>query len=176
MVNYRRNILPGGSFFFTVTLRNRRLCLLTKHLELLREAVREVLAQRPFLIDALVILPEHMHAIWTLPAGDSDYSSRWRQIKGGFTHRVKQRGISFTADVRGEHGLWARRFWEHTIRNTADLQNHLDYIHFNPVKHGYVKRPIDWPYSSLQRYVKQGILPEDWGALGILLPEGAGHE
>ena len=176
MVQYRRNFLPGGTFFFTVTLRNRRLRLLTEHLDLLRAALREVRAERPFEIDAMVILPEHLHTVWTLPEGDADYSTRWRLIKGRFTRWVKSRGIHFTSDARGEHGLWARRFWEHTIRDETDLQHHLDYIHFNPVKHRYVSRPIDWPHSSLRRYVAKGILPEDWGESGVLLPENVGHE
>lgn len=176
MVLYRRNYLPGGTFFFTVTLRNRRLRLLTEHLDMLREAFREVKADRPFEIDAIVILPEHLHLIWTLPEGDADYSTRWRLIKGGFTRRLKARGVNFVRDARGEHGLWARRFWEHTIRDEADLQQHIDYIHFNPVKHSHVSRPIDWPHSSLRRYVRKGILSNNWGSSGIDLPDSIGHE
>ncbi|MEN8179436.1 MAG: transposase [Pseudomonadota bacterium] len=176
MVLYRRNYLPGGTFFFTVTLRNRRLRLLTEHLDMLREAFREVKADRPFEIDAIVILPEHLHLIWTLPEGDADYSTRWRLIKGGFTRRLKARGVNFVRDARGEHGLWARRFWEHTIRDETDLQQHIDYIHFNPVKHSHVSRPIDWPHSSLRRYVRKGILSNNWGSSGIDLPDSIGHE
>lgn len=176
MVQYRRNYLPGGTFFFTVTLRNRQLRLLTEHLDLLRQAFREVRAERHFEIDAIVILPEHLHAIWTLPENDADYSTRWKSIKGSFTRRLKDRGLPFTPDARGEHGLWARRFWEHTIRDETDLQKHIDYIHFNPVRHAHVSRPIDWPHSSLRRYVKEGILSNDWGSPGIDLPDSVGHE
>jgi putative transposase len=176
MVQYRRQYTPGGSFFFTLTLRNRRLSLLTDHRDLLRAAFREVRAARPFRIDAIVILPEHLHAVWTLPAQDADFSNRWRLIKGGFTRRLKARGINLMPDARGEHGLWARRFWEHSLRDERDLRQHVDYIHFNPVKHGHVSRPVDWPHSSLHRYIRQGVLPADWGAAGVDLPRHIGQE
>ena len=101
---------------------------------------------------------------------------RGRLIKGGFTRCLKQSGMTVLADARGEHGIWRRRFWEHTIRDDADLRHHIDYIHYNPVKHGYVSRPLDWPHSSFHRYVKRGLLASDWGVGEIAIPKGIGHE
>ncbi len=162
MVNYRRNLVPGGTYFFTVTLRDRSSRLLARHIDSLRAAFREVKRKRPFYIDAIVILPEHLHIIWTLPEGDADYPGRWRAIKSAFTHAVAKSGVTVARNEKGEYALWQRRYWEHTIADEDDFRRHVDYIHFNPVKHGWVKQVTDWPYSSLHRYVKQGILPPDW--------------
>ena len=109
---------------------------------------------------AIVVLPEHVHCVWTLPDGDSNYSMRWALIKAAFTRATRLGGARAR---RGERSLWQRRFWEHTIRDEDDLQRHIDYVHFNPVKHGYVGRVQDWPHSSFHRYVTQQILPLDWG-------------
>jgi putative transposase len=114
------------------------------------------------IIDAIVILPDHLHAIWTLPDGDADYSGRWRAIKSRFTRELRASGIPLTCDDRGEYRLWQRRFWEHTIRDDNDFNRHVDYIHWNPVKHGLTFRVADWPYSSFHRYTRLGLLPEDW--------------
>ncbi|MBW3567299.1 MAG: transposase [Proteobacteria bacterium] len=164
MAIYRRNRVHGGTFFFTVTLRNRSSCLLVDHVALLREAFTHTRRTRPFAIDAIVILPEHIHAIWTLPDDDLDYSGRWRSIKSLFVRSLKTAGAQVTSNPAREHDVWQRRFWEHTIRDANDMQRHVDYIHFNPVKHGYVSTPVEWRYSSIHRYVRDGLLPVDWGA------------
>lgn len=163
MVLYRRNRVAGGTFFFTVTLRDRSSDMLVRHIDLLRGAFRTVRAELPFAIDAIVILPDHMHAIWTLPEGDADYSGRWRAIKSRFTRELRASGTALTSDDRGEYQLWQRRFWEHTIRDDRDYEHHVNYIHWNPVKHGWSQRVIDWPYSSFHRYLRLGLLSRDWG-------------
>jgi putative transposase len=162
MVNYRRNFVSGGTFFFTVTLADRGSKALVDHVELLRNALRAARRERPFVIDAVVILPDHLHAIFTLPPGDSDFSGRWRRIKGHFSSALIDDSIELTRGPNGDLALWQRRFWEHTIRDEGDFERHVDYIHFNPVKHALVQRVRDWPYSSFHRYVREGILPDDW--------------
>jgi putative transposase len=120
--------------------------------------------EMPFIIDAIAILPDHLYTIWRLPEGDSDYSNRWRKIKGEFSARIpKTENISKSRMSKGERGIGQRRFWEHAIRNELDYERHMDYIHFNPVKHGYCESAIDWPFSSFHRYVKQGVYASDWG-------------
>ena len=156
MVLYRRNLVPGGTFFFTLTLADRRSSVLTDH-------IRQTRDEHPFSIDAVVVLPEHLHAILTLPPEDSDYSGRWRRLKGLFTRGVVASGVSVPCDNRGEYTLWQKRFWEHTIRDDGDFERCADYIHFNPVKHRLVTRPGAWRFSSLHRYVRAGTLPGDWG-------------
>jgi len=162
MVRYRRNFIAGGTYFFTVTLADRTSSALVDHVSALRMAFRIARRERPFTIDAVVILPDHLHAIWTLPPGDSDFSGRWRRIKAHVTHRLVAAGTPVQRHRNGEYALWQRRFWEHTIRNEEDFERHVDYIHFNPVKHGLVSRACDWPYSSLHAYVRRGLLPADW--------------
>jgi putative transposase len=162
MVRYRRNFVPGGTYFFTVTLVDRTSSALVDHVDALRAAFRIARHERPFTIEAIVILPEHVHAIWTLPPGDSDYSRRWRRIKAYFTHQLIAAGTPVRRRRNGEFALWQRRFWEHTIRNEADFERHVDYVHFNPVKHRLVNRVRDWPHSSFHVYVKRGSLPTDW--------------
>jgi putative transposase len=169
MVRYRRNNLPGGTFFFTVTLADRRSTTLVDHVSSLRAAFRATIATAPFAIDAIVILPDHLHAIFTLPDGDADYPNRWRRIKGHFTSAVRAAGISLVADRTGEYRLWQRRYWEHTIRDADDFARHVDYIHINPVKHGLVPRVADWPHSSFHRYVRRGDLAKDWA--GTITPD-----
>lgn len=168
MVHYRRNRVCGGTFFFTVTLRERRSRLLVEHIDLLRDAFRIARQARPFETVATVVLPNHMHTIWTLPVGDHDYPGRWRAIKAYFTRALRQRGIALERDSRGEYRLWQRRYWEHTIHDENDLQRRMDYIHFNPVKHGLVTRVADWSYSSLHRYVRRNWLSADWGLAPIV--------
>ena len=163
MVRYRRNFVPGGTYFFTVTVADRRSSVLVEHVASLRHAFRTARSQRPFTIDAIVILPDHLHTVMTLPQDDADFSGRWRHIKSHFTQEVVARGFSAERNPRGEYGLWQRRFWEHTIRDEADFSRHVDYIHYNPVKHGLVSRVADWRHSSFHRYVQQGLLPQDWG-------------
>jgi putative transposase len=166
MVRYRRNFVPGGAFFFTVALDDRRSSALVDHVVSLRAAFRRTRSERPFSINAVVILPEHLHAIMTLPPGDSDFSGRWRRIKGLFTRSVVAAGLPVSRDHRGEYALWQSRFWEHTIRDDADFERCTDYIHFNPVKHRLVSSPAAWPFSSLHRYVRAGVLARDWGGSG----------
>ncbi len=130
MVNYRRARVPGATFFFTVTLNDRKSDLLTRRTDLLRAAFRTVRHQNPFQIDAIVVLPDHLHTMWTLPTDDADFSSRWQALKA--------------QNARGEYDLWQRRYWEHLIRNDEDFERHVNYIHYNPVKHFLVKHPSDW--------------------------------
>ena len=152
MANYRRNFLPGGSCFCTVNLADRRRALLTDNIDFLRAVFRQVRARHPFAVEAAVILPDHLHAIWTLPHGDADFATRWRLIKSGFSHALPRvERISASRAAKGEREIWQRRYWEHTLRDEDDFARHLDYIHFNPVKHGHAARVRDWPFSSFRR-------------------------
>ncbi len=164
MTNYRRSNLTGATYFFTVNCANRHNNqILVERINLLRKAFLEVKMKHPFIIDAVVVLPEHLHCIWTLPSGDADYKTRWALIKAGFSRGIPPgENRSESRIKRGERGIWQRRYWEHLIRDDQDYQRHVDYIHWNPVKHGWVERVKEWPYSSFHRHVKQGILPEDW--------------
>jgi len=160
---YRRNFVQGGTYFFTVTLADRRQAWLVDYIDVLRESVFKVKQCRPFQIDAWVVLPDHMHAIWTLPENDGDYSGRWREIKKSFTKTFplnEERSASRWRN--GERGIWQRRFWEHTIKSELDYKRHIDYVYFNPVKHGLVEKVKDWPYSSFHRDVRLGFYPENW--------------
>lgn len=168
MPNYRRYRVPGGTYFFTVNLLERRLDLLVRHIDDLRDAVRATKRDRPFHIDAWVVLPDHMHAVWTLPPGDDDFSNRWKSIKIRFVQKLpRTERRSKVRSAKGERGIWQRRFWEHVIRDDRDYENHMDYLHFNPVKHGYVNFVKDWPHSTFHRYVRKGIYDENWGSNGI---------
>jgi len=163
MTDYRRYRLKGGTYFFTVNLAERKRNLLTEHIDTLRSAFREIKQTHPFQIDAIVVLPDHLHTLWTLPKGDDDFSLRWRQIKSAFSREIeKGERISKSRAQKQERGIWQRRFWEHAIRNEQDYTRHVDYIHFNPVKHGYVRQVADWPYSSFHRYVRLGLCSSDW--------------
>jgi len=132
MVLYRRNRVAGDTYFFTVTLRDRSSDRLLRHIDLLRSTFRMVRGERSITIDAIVILPDHLHAIWTLPDGDADYSGRWQATNSGFTRQLSASGIPLFRDIRGEYQLWQRRFWEHTIRDDSDYENHADHINWNP--------------------------------------------
>lgn len=163
MTAYRRNFVLGGSFFFTVNLADRKRALLVEHLAVLRQAFGVVRQRHPFTVDAIVVLPDHLHAIWTLPPGDADYATRWRLIKSAFSRRLaRDERVSHSRLAHGERGIWQRRYWEHTLRDEADFARHVDYIHINPVKHGLVTRVRDWAPSSFHRYVEMGIFPIDW--------------
>jgi putative transposase len=163
MPNYRRAHAPGGCWFFTVTLFDRRSSLLTDQIDVLREATRRTQARYPFHIDAFVVLPDHIHAVWTLPPDDTNFSTRWRLIKLHFAKATpKTEHLNATRQRRGERGIWQRRFWEHLIRSDEDYSRHIEYCYINPMKHGLVGRVQDWPYSSFHRDVKDGIFPEDW--------------
>jgi len=176
MTNYHRNHIAGATYFFTVNLAERPRGLLVEYIESLRYAHRVVQERHPFVIEAMVVLPDHLHAIWTLPVGDADYALRWRLIKTTFSRSVpagERRSIS--RKEKGERGIWQRRFWEHTIRDELDYQRHVDYIHFNPVKHGWVTAVRDWPYSSFHRYAKLGMLPDDWAGVAGSAEVGFGE-
>ena len=158
MVQYRRNRVAGGTYFFTVTLRDRRGDALVRHVDVLRTAWRLARARVPHEVLAVVVLPEHLHAVIRMAEGSDDYSRLWQEIKKGFTRRLAPEGAAGPAA-----SPWQTRFWEHTIRNAHDLQAHIDYVHINPVKHGLVHRAADWPHSSFHRYVRAGLFPIDWG-------------
>jgi len=164
MTNYRRNRVPGGTFFFTVAIADRHLDILVRHIDLLKTALYEARKRAPFVNLGLVVLPDHLHAVWRLPEGDADYSSRWRSIKGRFSRVVPPcEWVSDSRAAKRERGVWQRRFWEHTIRDEEDLHRHLDYVHYNPVKHGLVTCAADWPHSTFHHYVRRGVYPPDWG-------------
>lgn len=164
MSRYRRAKIEGGVFFFTVALADRSSDLLIRHIERVRQVYRTVQRLRPFATEAVCILPDHMHAVWSLPSGDSDFSIRWRMIKSGVSRSFPAaRWRSASKLAKREKGIWQRRYWEHAIRDDVDFERHVDYIHFNPVKHGHVTRVCDWPYSSFHLYVETGLLPPDWG-------------
>lgn len=152
MSQYRRMYVPGGTYFFTVNLAQRGGDLLLREIDLLRSTYASVVREHPIQCDAMVVLPDHLHAVWTLPPGDADFSVRWKKIKSTFsmhcTHRPR---VSASKARKGERGIWQRRFWEHCIRNEQDFALHVGYCHFNPVKHGLVEQPLDWPYSTVHR-------------------------
>ncbi|MGX9429339.1 MULTISPECIES: REP-associated tyrosine transposase [Bradyrhizobium] len=161
MPQYRR--AKSSTFFFTVVLADRSSNLLVSEIDRLRRIYRMVCERRPFETVAICILPDHIHTVWTLPEQDADFSARWSLIKSGFSRGVENEPRSPSKIVKREKGIWQRRFWEHAIRDDTDLERHVDYIHFNPVKHGHVTRVADWPHSSFHRYVERGLLDADWG-------------
>jgi putative transposase len=170
MPEYRRSCLEGGTFFFTVVT-YRRLPILTNPVSrnLLRLAWTNTMERYPFTTDAVCLLPDHLHCIWTLPQGDTNYSIRWGEIKRIYSKAYLQKigkgeSRNESRRKRGEAAIWQRRFWEHTIRDESDLNVHLDYIHYNPVKHGLAKNVSDWPWSSFHRFVKMGLYHPDWGS------------
>ena len=172
MPEYRRQRVPSGTYFFTVNLQDRGSQLLTRQIDALRHAVRAARTRSPFHIDAWVVLPDHMHCVWTLPPNDTDYSGRWRAIKKAFSKSIPaDEHRTATQRARAERGIWQRRFWEHTIRDDQDYAAHVDYVHFNPVKHGWAPEPAAWPYSSFHRAVAQGLYPPNWGASPLPTPQ-----
>ena len=164
-MEYRRARQEGGTCFFTVNLADRSSTLLVDRIDDLRRSVRAVRQRHPFEILAWVVLPDHLHAIWTLPPGDGDSATRWMLIKAGFSRALpRQERISASRQRKGERGIWQRRFWEHVITSEPDLQAHIDYVHINPVKHGHALRAWDWPYSSIHRHIRLGWMSADWAA------------
>ncbi len=167
--NYRRWRIPGGSYFFTVVTEQRRPFLTTDlGRECLREAFHAVQQVLPFEVFAIVLLPDHFHCIWNLPGNDDDFSTRLKELKAEFTKPFLAAGgpeavISVSRQAKGERGIWQRRFWEHLIENDDDLKACLDYLHYNPVKHGHVSAVRDWPWSTFHRFVKVGEYPDSWG-------------
>ncbi|QIL43939.1 transposase [Acidovorax sp. HDW3] len=178
-MHYRRASTPGGSFFFTVVTEGRRpVFAAAENVQVLRTAFKQVRATRPFTIEAIIVLPDHLHCIWTLPPDDADFSTRWRLIKTWFTkHSLPElRHTSNAARVaKHQQAIWQHRYWEHQLRDGADFANHADYIHYNPVKHGLAASPAQWPYSSFQRYVQAGTYPADWGQESMAMKD-IGHE
>lgn len=155
---YRRMHLPGASYFFTVNLAQRGDDALVRQIDCLRQAFRATAAEHPLACDAIVILPDHLHAVWTLPPGDDDFSIRWRKLKARFTHwSGLTRPTSTSKTRKREAGLWQRRFWEHAIRDGADHAAHVSYCLMNPVKHGLVAKAEDWPFSSIHRDNRAGL-------------------
>ena len=167
MSKYRRNLQPGGTYFFTVNLHDRASRILVEYIDELRRAVITVRARRPFVIDSWVVPPDHLHCIWTMPEGDSDYPGRWKAIKVRFSKSVAlAQPIARLDEARSERRIWQNRYWEHTIRDAQDFAAHMDYVHFNPVKHGHAERVVDWPFSTFHRLVREGMYQRDWGGQG----------
>ena len=176
MTNYRRSFIPGGTYFFTVAVAERSSRILTDNIELLRASLTSVKQEMPYTLVAMVVLPEHLHCIWTLPPGDCDYPTRWKKIKARFSHALpKGEQRSDSRITKGERGIWQRRYWEHTIADEQDLQHHVDYIHYNPVKHGHVQRVRDWPYSTFHQHVREGSYVLDWAGDGAHVAGGFGE-
>jgi putative transposase len=180
-MQYRRVKVKGGTYFFTLVTHNRQPFLTQpENIALLRKAFHYVMQKHPFTIDAIVILPEHLHCIWTLPSSDADYSLRWRLIKSYFSRKcdLKYQGErSISRQKKQEKAIWQRRYWEHLIKDEQDFINHVDYIHYNPVRHGLVTMAKDWQYSSFDRYVEKGIYEKNWGVSEkILFDQNIGME
>ena len=163
MSRYRRANIKGGTFFFTLALADRTSDLLVRHVDRLRRAYRMTQERLPFETVAICVLPDHLHAVWELPEGDADFATRWSRFKSAFSRGLPPATARSTSKIaKREKGIWQRRYWEHVIRDDADLGTACDYIHYNPVKHGLVTRVADWPHSSFHRYVEQGLLSADW--------------
>lgn len=173
MPNYRRATIAGGTYFFTITTYRRQPWLTDDDArKALREGITLARRSHPFEIDAWVLLPEHLHCVWTLPPGDANFSVRWAIIKRHVTRSCKARlhrdeWMNASKSKRRESTLWQRRYWEHQIRDEADYRNHIDYIHWNPVKHGHVNKVAQWPYSTFHRYARGGAYPMDWGGESV---------
>ena len=170
-MQYRRVYSQGGCYFFTLVTHQRNPILCDDNsITVLRNAFKNVIHKRPFSIDAIVVLPDHLHCIWTMPKDDPDFPTRWRLVKTWFTKHYDR-----PSDV-DQRKIWQNRYWEHLLRDEKDFRHHLDYIHYNPVKHGYVTQPFDWKYSSFQRFVSAGVYDKGWGASQIEMPQAVGKE
>ena len=180
MPNYRRAHIPGGTFFFTVvTERRARILCQSAARTALGNAFRECKRRWPFQIDALVLLPDHLHAIWILPPGDTAYSRRWGWIKKEFSKNWLAAGgveqpLSESQSRHRRRGVWQHRFWEHTIRDEGDYARHFNYVHWNPVKHGIVESVADWPFSTFHRWVRKGVYDRTWGSRHEGAPDFSG--
>ncbi len=169
MSGYRRNFVPGGTFYFTLVAYDRRPILTTSlGRRCLREAISKIKGVSPFRLFAICLLPEHLHTVWTMPPGDSDYPTRWKRIKHEFSSRWLAAGgteaeVTAAEKAEGRRGIWQPRYWEHTVSDEDDLERCVDYIHWNPRKHGLVDRVRDWPYSSFHRFVEEGHYEINWG-------------
>ena len=175
-MRYRRSDVAGATYFFTVNLAIRKNTLLVSEFDKLRTVINQVKKHHPFKLDAMVVLPDHLHAIWTLPIDDTDFSKRWMLIKSGFSRNLTtDEEISVSRKKKGERGIWQRRYWEHLIRDEIDYENHINYIHNNPVKHGYVNKAVNWPYSTIHEYIASGVLAADWGCESDLEEQSYGE-
>ncbi len=162
-MQYRRSKSKGATYFFTVNLADRNQSLLVDHIGNSRISFKNVKSKLDFKTDAIVILPDHLHSIWTLPIDDADYPTRWRLIKSSFSKSLpKTEVINDSRKNKSERGIWQRRYWEHQIKNDEDYRKHMDYIYYNPVKHKHVDKVIDWPHSSFHRDVENGLYTKDW--------------
>lgn len=168
MPDYRRIFLPGGTYFFTVVTYQRQPIFSDESARhCLQQSSRQIETVMPYQTLAFVLLPDHLHCLWRLPEGDSDYSKRWGRIKSGFTKQWRQRtrltaGLSQSRIKHREGNVWQRRFWEHSIRDEEDFRRHVDYVHYNPIKHSYVKCAHAWPYSTYKRWLGNGFYTDDW--------------
>lgn len=175
MSNYRRADTKGATYFFTVVTYRRQKILCNEDIRTaLHDGIQATRINHPFVIDAWALLPDHLHCIWSLPEHDANFSVRWAMIKRYVSKQcspaLQQKNLmNQSKNRRNESTLWQRRFWEHQIRDNHDYQKHMDYIHYNPVKHGYVSRTIDWPHSTFHRYVRQGVYAEDWGGEALAI-------
>lgn len=180
MPEYRRVMIAGGTYFFTVNTDLRRPILTKLNIrEALRTGIQRARQTLPFRIEAWVLLPDHLHTIWTLPEDDHNYSARWAIIKREVSKRSNKQfdnpeKISNSRQKRRESSLWQRRFWEHQIRDEKDFERHMEYLHWNPVKHDYVRNVADWPFSSFHRLAAQGVYPPDWGEAEMVKVESDG--
>lgn len=168
MSQYRRCYQPGGNYFFTLVTHQRRPIFANPaKVEQLKAAINKVKKKYPFSLNAIVVLPDHLHCLWRLPENDKDFSTRWRLIKRYFSMEMNT-----LVNHRKEKEVWQRRFWEHTIRDEDDWQKHMDYIHYNPVKHGLVQTPGDWQHSSFNYWVEKGIYEKNWGSMQPIILVG----
>ena len=181
MPNYRRAYTEGGTYFFTLVT-HQRTPIFTENVFIteLKNAIKEVKLHSPFDVKAWVVLPDHMPFVWSLPPGDSNYSKRIGKIKVEFTKRIKAGVNNLNPQIQSklnkrESNIWQRRFWEHEIRNQSDLQKHVDYVHYNPVKHGLVKNVVDWPYSTFHKYVRTGVYHKSWAGSADTLSQSFGE-
>lgn len=182
MSNYRRANTKGATYFFTVVIYRRQRFLYEENVkEALRNGIRDVQTTHPFTIDAWVLLPDNLHCIWTLPPNNANLGTRWAMIKRFVTKRCgpdlrRDDWMNASKRKRNESTLWQRRFWEHRIRDDWDYELHMDYIHYNPVKHSFVKNVKDWPHSTFHRYVREGVYCDNWGGDGsVAIDEGFGE-
>ena len=170
-MRYRRVVEAGATYFFALVTHQRALLFAgSENVERWRTAIAKLQKKRPFRIDAEVILPDHLHLLWTMPAGDGDYATRIRLAKTAVTKSLelgKEQALSKSRARKGEREIWQRRYWEHLIRDERDFQLRLDYIHYNPVKHGLVEGPADWPHSTFQTWVANGVYDPCWGSTDI---------
>ena len=170
-MKYHRVYIKGGTYFFTiVTFQRKKILNEPENIQVLRDAFEYIKKKHPFHLDAYVILPEHIHLIITLPENDDDFSTRIRLMKSYFSrncNNLYKQLPDGSRKLKNEQLIWQRRFWEHVIRDNKDYKQHVEYIHYNPVTHGLVSKPIDWVYSSFRRFVKDGIYDMDWGAANV---------